>query len=146
MFSKACEYAIRAAVRIALSTARDEPATVRTIAKAIGAPETFTAKVLQQLVHAGHITSMRGPGGGFTLTPARAAKLTLADIVACIDGEEVFTGCAIGLPHCSDRRPCPLHAEFKEVRGALRAMFERSTVRAVMEKLGDQQNVFTIKA
>ena len=60
MFSKACEYAIRGALHIARATARDERATVKDVAKCIGAPEAFTGKVLQQMVHGGLIASMRG--------------------------------------------------------------------------------------
>lgn len=145
MFSKACEYAIRATLHVAHATANDERATVKEIAKATGAPEAFTAKVLQQLVHAGLIASMRGPGGGFTLTQARARNLTLEAIVRCIDGDAVFTGCALGLPTCSDRKPCPVHDQFKEVRTRLSGMLSATTVGALVDRLGPEARGFNIK-
>jgi Rrf2 family protein len=128
MFSRACEYAIRAVVHIAQATASDRQATVRSIAEATGSPMAYTAKVMQKLVRDGHIGSMKGPGGGFTLTAARARKLKLAAIVKSIDGDEVYTRCALGLPQCSDRNPCPLHEGFTKVRLGLRDLLERTSV------------------
>ncbi len=145
MFSKACEYAIRATLRIAELTAADERATVKGVAASIGAPEAFTAKVLQQLVRDGHLGSMKGPGGGFVLTEARAKKLKLAAIVKSIDGEGVYTGCALGLPQCNDKKPCPLHAQFKEVRDRLRDLLESTSVFDVSMGLGLDVGAFRLK-
>jgi len=145
MFSKACEYAIRGALHIAHATAHEERATLKDIAERIGAPEAFTGKVLQQLVHDGLIASMRGPGGGFTLTESRARNLTLEAIVRCIDGDGVFMRCALGLPHCSDRKPCPVHDQFGEVRAGLQKMLSTTTVGALVERLGAEAGAFNIK-
>ncbi len=145
MFSKACEYAIRATLHIAQATAADERVTVKDIAKVTGSPEAFTAKVLQKLVRDGHLGSMKGPGGGFTLTEARAKMLKLAAIVKCIDGENVYTGCALGLAHCSDNKPCPLHEQFKDVRDRLRQLLETTTVYDVAMGLGLEVGAFRLK-
>ncbi|MBK6342266.1 MAG: Rrf2 family transcriptional regulator [Flavobacteriales bacterium] len=145
MFSKACEYAIRGALHIARATARDERATVKDVAKCIGAPEAFTGKVLQQMVHGGLIASMRGPGGGFTLTGSRARSLTLEAIVRCMDGDSVFTRCALGLPQCSGRKPCPVHDQFSAVRAGLREMLSNTTIGELVERLGAEAGSFNIK-
>lgn len=145
MFSKACEYAIRATLHIAQATAADERVTVKDIAKATGSPEAFTAKVLQHLVRDGHIGSMKGPGGGFTLTEARAKKLKLSAIVKSIDGDEVYTGCALGLHQCDDKKPCPLHEQFKDVRDRLRQLLENTTVHDVTMGLGVAVGAFHLK-
>lgn len=128
LFSKACEYAIRATVHIAERTAADEQATVRSVAAATGIPEAFTAKALQKLVRAGLVGSMKGPGGGFNLTPARARKLKLSAIVDAIDGDAVYTACGLGLPHCNEENPCVLHGHFMEVREKLRTMLEGTSI------------------
>ncbi|MCU0319056.1 MAG: Rrf2 family transcriptional regulator [Flavobacteriales bacterium] len=145
MFSKACEYAIRATLRIAELTAADERATVKGVAASIGAPEAFTAKVLQQLVRDGHLGSMKGPGGGFVLTEARAKRLKLADIVKSIDGDAVYTRCALGLLRCSDKRACPIHDQFKEVRDRLRGLFEGTSIFDVSMGLGLEVGAFLLK-
>ena len=128
LFSKACEYAIRATVHIAERTAADEQATVRSVAAATGIPEAFTAKALQKLVRAGLVGSMKGPGGGFNLTPARARKLKLSAIVDAIDGDAVYTACGLGLPHCNEVKPCALHGRFMVVREELRQMLEGTSI------------------
>ncbi len=145
IFSKACEYGIRATLQIAQFTAADQRATVKEIAEAIGAPEAFTAKVLQKLVRDGHIGSMKGPGGGFTLTEARARKLLLSTLVKSIDGDAVYTGCALGLPQCSDKKPCPVHDQFKDVRERLRTMLEQTSVHDVAMGLGAKAGAFRLK-
>jgi len=146
MFSKACEYAIRACVQVARISDDGHHATVKGIAEATGAPEAFTAKVLQQLVRAGLIESIRGRGGGFMIPPARSRQLKLLDIVDCIDGDAVFTRCGLGLPNCSDSRPCPLHNKFADVRGRLRAMLETTSVRTLVDQLGEASAGFKLRS
>lgn len=45
-------------------------------------------------------------------------------VVNAIDGDQVYRGCAMGLPQCGTRKPCPLHDHFQQVRDDLRAMLE----------------------
>lgn len=128
LFSQACEYAIRATVYIAERTAADDQVTVRSVAEATGIPEAFTAKVLQRLVRGGLVGSMKGPGGGFNLTPARARKLMLSSIVDVIDGDAVYTGCALGMPRCDSENPCALHDRILQVREDLRTVLEGTSI------------------
>ncbi|WP_109700208.1 Rrf2 family transcriptional regulator [Chitinophaga deserti] len=57
MLSKACEYCIKAVVFLAQRSKEGKHAIVKEIARAIDSPEAFTAKVLQQLVKGGFISS-----------------------------------------------------------------------------------------
>lgn len=50
MFSKACEYAIRASIYIAAETEDGRCIGLPDIAKKINSPEAFTSKILQKLV------------------------------------------------------------------------------------------------
>ncbi|WP_217605612.1 Rrf2 family transcriptional regulator [Chitinophaga sp. GbtcB8] len=115
MFSKTCEYAIRAMIFIAQQSKSDVRVGVKDIAKGIGSPEHFIAKILQDLGRKGLVLSLKGPTGGFYLDN-RTLKCTLADIVKAIDGDKLFSGCGLGLEYCSDVKPCPLHHEFKKIR------------------------------
>lgn len=49
MFSKSTEYALRASIFIALKASSQRKVSIQEIAEGIGAPQAFTAKVLQQL-------------------------------------------------------------------------------------------------
>lgn len=50
MFSKACEYGIRASILIASESVNGNRLGLITIAKKIDSPEAFTSKILQKLV------------------------------------------------------------------------------------------------
>lgn len=128
MFSKACEYAIRAAILVATASMENERCNVKVIAERTGSPEAFTAKTLQKLSHAGLIVSSKGPGGGFVMPPRLSRTVKLADIVKVIDGDALYTGCALGLPQCDERRPCPMHDHFLQVREDLRRVLQSTTV------------------
>jgi len=57
MFSKACEYAIKAVLHVAHKSRADERVGVKAIAKAIDSPEAFTGKIMQQLSKNGIVQS-----------------------------------------------------------------------------------------
>ena len=127
MFSKACEYAIRAVMFVAQKSKDGARIGIREIAKGIDSPEHFVAKILQDLSRKGVIQSQKGPSGGFYLDD-RSLNAPLADIVRVVDGEEIFTGCALGLKQCSETKPCPLHQEFKKIRDDLSHLLQQTSV------------------
>lgn len=127
MFSKACEYAIRAVMFVAQKSKDGARIGIREIAKGIDSPEHFVAKILQDLSRKGVIQSQKGPSGGFFLDD-RSLKAPLADIVRIVDGDDIFTGCALGLKQCSEAKPCPLHQEFKKIRDDLHHLLQHTTV------------------
>lgn len=65
MFSKSCEYGIRATAFVAVESKKNHRVSLRMIAKAIDSPVAFTAKILQQLASHGIISSVQGAMGGF---------------------------------------------------------------------------------
>ena len=133
MFSKACEYGIRAAMCIASSGRTGERLGLHEVAERTGSPEAFTAKVLRKLVEGGLIDSQRGPNGGFLITPEQAKKIRISRIVDLIDGDSVYKGCGLGLDACDTRKPCPLHDQFAKVRADLRRMLEGTTLHVVVD-------------
>ena len=60
MFSKTCEYGIRAAIFIAFQSYQDNRIGLKEIAKKIDSPEAFTAKILQILSRDNIIKSIKG--------------------------------------------------------------------------------------
>ncbi|WP_447640226.1 MULTISPECIES: RrF2 family transcriptional regulator [Chitinophagaceae] len=127
IFSKTCEYALRAVFYIAQKSAQGEKAGIKEIAENIGSPESFLAKILQQLSRDGLIQSAKGPNGGFYLHKQELRR-PLTDIVQAIEGDSLFTGCGMGLSYCSEEEPCPLHSEFKKVRNQLTKMLKTTTI------------------
>ncbi|MBK8567434.1 MAG: Rrf2 family transcriptional regulator [Saprospiraceae bacterium] len=128
MFSKACEYAIRATLLVASHSLMDERVSVKDIAEATASPVAFTAKIMQQLNRCGILYSVQGKQGGFEMTKEQMQATKLSQIVTLIDGDRVFTGCGLGLRECNALKPCPLHERFSSVRGELKAMLDETTV------------------
>ncbi|WP_127025219.1 RrF2 family transcriptional regulator [Flagellimonas beolgyonensis] len=128
MFSKACEYGIRAAVYIALQSLEGRRVSVNEIAEEIDSPIAFTAKILQQLSRNNVIHSVKGPTGGFEIerTDMETVKLNL--IVKAIDGDQIYVGCGLGLKECDADKPCPLHDKFVDIRTDLRHMLESTSL------------------
>ncbi|MDQ6845950.1 MAG: Rrf2 family transcriptional regulator [Bacteroidota bacterium] len=127
MFSKTCEYAIRAMIFIAQKSKGGNKVGIKEIAKAIDAPEHFIAKILQDLSRKGLVQSLKGPTGGF-YHEDESSQCSLADIVKAIDGDKLFTGCGLGLRNCNEARPCPIHYEFKKVRDDIYNMLEDAKI------------------
>ena len=134
IFSKTCEYAIRAVFFIAHSTVKGTRVGIKEIATGIGSPEFFLAKILQDLSRKRLISSTKGPNGGFYLSEQDAQR-PLSDIVEAVDGDGLFRGCALGLAQCSEINPCPLHEEFKEIRSKIHQMLKNTTINNFNEEL-----------
>ena len=134
MFSKTCEYAIRALIYIAQKSKDGNRIGIKEIASGIDSPEYFIAKILQDLSRKGFVQSAKGPNGGFFMDGSNL-KLSIADIVREIDGDKLFSGCGFGLKECSESHPCPIHNEFKHIRQSIKTMLEESRIQLFVENL-----------
>lgn len=129
MFSKACEYGIKATLYIAEQALNSDKKTgVKDIAKAIDSPEAFTAKIMQILTKKKIVNSSKGPSGGFYIPKAKLEKIKLSAIVKAIDGDEIYMGCGLGLSQCNEEKPCPVHDQFKEIRDGLANMLNNTSL------------------
>jgi len=127
MFSKACEYAIRASLYISIKSIDGSKLGIKEIAQEIDSPAHFTAKILQTLTREGIISSIKGPNGGFFLDP-KAKPVPLNAIVKAIDGDNILHSCSLGLKECSDHFPCPIHNDIKLYKERLRKIMKERTL------------------
>lgn len=127
MFSKTCEYGLRATVFIAIHSEKGRRLGIKEIAAEVESPMYFTGKILQSLVKAKLIGSAKGPNGGFYLDPDHK-PVSILDILDALDCSDFFYNCALGLRDCSDKRPCPMHKEFKVYREGLKELFAKTTI------------------
>ncbi len=128
MFSKACEYGIRAAIYISHQSQAGNRVSLKEVAAAIDSPVAFTAKILQSLAKSKIIISTRGQTGGYEIDKEKYATIKLSQIVEAIDGEAIFTSCGLGLRECNAAKPCPLHFQFKAIRDDLQRMLQNTTL------------------
>lgn len=132
MFSKTCEYAIRATIFIASESSDGKRSSINDIARKIESPEPFTAKILQRLVKANIINSIKGNGGGFELNKTQLKEIKLEQLVKAIDGNTLFERCSLGLHDCSDKHPCPFHNKYKPLRENLKKTLVETTIEELL--------------
>ena len=135
MFSKTCEYGLRAVIFIAQKSNLDTKLSIAAISEAINSPQPFTAKILQQLTKNKIVKSIKGPNGGFFIDKKDLKNITLSNIVQVLDGDTIYTGCGLGLHQCNENKPCPVHFKFIDIRNDLRKMLESTTL---LEFYGDK--------
>ena len=128
MFSKACEYGIKATIYIAVKSMHQERVSLKEIAEEVDSPVAFTAKILQSLARQGIIDSQKGPTGGFQIQESKIDAITLHQIVHAIDGDNIFNGCGLGLKQCDASKPCPVHDKFVGIRDNLKTMLQNTSL------------------
>jgi len=128
MFSKACEYGIKATIFIAVKSKDNTRVSLNDIAEQINSPVAFTAKILQKLTKDGIINSLKGPTGGFEIETKNLDKIMLSQIVMAIDGDSIYKGCGLGFSNCNENKPCPVHHKFKAIRDSLKQMLETTSL------------------
>jgi Rrf2 family protein len=125
IFSKGCEYGLQATLYIATQDGRR--VGIREIATELNIPAHFLAKILQSLSERGILDSYKGAAGGFTLHGS-ARDVALIDIIAAIDGLEMFSHCILGFPGCGTGKPCPMHDTWGTVRDTIRTMLAEQSL------------------
>ena len=133
MFSKACEYGIRASIYIAEQSQLNIKVSLKQVADAIESPAAYTSKILQLLSRNKIINSDKGPTGGFSIDKLELEKIKLSTIVQAIDGNNIYIGCGLGLNKCNENKPCPVHNQFKSIRNELKIMLENTTVKSLAD-------------
>lgn len=134
MFKKETEYALRGLVYIQSKNTGGHRPGITEIADEIGAPQFYTAKILQRLAKQGFVESMKGKGGGFSFNP-KNPDLSLETIIIAIEGDHIFTGCGIGLSECSEENPCPIHEQFAPIRDSIVKLVSEETIQSLAEKI-----------
>lgn len=143
MFSKACEYSIRALIYIAKQTkSGDLKVGIDEIAKNTDSPRPFTARILQDLSKQGLVSSIKGPNGGFFIAPG-SRHIMLSEVVKAVDGTKVFTSCGLGIKRCSENRPCPLHSDFKIIRDRIVDMLKTNSIQDLADQLDSGESFLT---
>jgi Rrf2 family protein len=77
----------------------DRMVTTKEIATCHNASEAHLSKVMQRLVKAGMVKSVRGPGGGFVLEK-KASDIALLDIYELFEGKLSNDNCLFSTPVC----------------------------------------------
>ncbi|MBD3638799.1 MAG: Rrf2 family transcriptional regulator [Crocinitomicaceae bacterium] len=142
LFSKSCEYALRATMYLAQMES-NEKVGIKVIARDLNIPADYLNKVLQTLVQQQLVSSAKGRNGGFYLTKNELNK-PLINIVHAIDGKEVFYRCGLGIKNCSSKKPCPLHNDIKAYRDNIKIALSNNSIASSRSQI-DSGEVFLSK-
>ena len=134
MFTKSCEYGMRAAFYIAQHASDNKNVGLKEIARSQEIPSHFLSKVLQILVKNKILKSTKGFNGGFSLN-RDAGQINLLEIINAIDGMDIFNTCVIGLKDCSTDRPCPIHDQYKTIKENFLRILTNKTLQSLVEDL-----------
>jgi len=131
IFSKKCEVGLQSV--LFLSTQNHHRLfNALEVSKEVGQPKEFVSKMLQILTSHGIVASRKGKNGGFNLAK-KPADIKLIDIVAAIDGLDVFNSCVLGFPGCSKESPCPVHEKWGKLRDEAYKMLSENTLEELKE-------------
>jgi Rrf2 family transcriptional regulator, iron-sulfur cluster assembly transcription factor len=144
MFSKTCEYGIRAVLFIAQHSNGENYIGLKEIAKVQELPEHFLSKVLQILVRHKILKSTRGLKGGFALNNS-PDSINLLSIISAIDGMDLFDTCVLGMKECSSEKPCPVHNQYKPVKEEFLRILSEKTLQNLVEDLNSGKTYIVLK-
>lgn len=132
LLSKSCVYGLRASLLLA-SKEESDYTSIKILSEELDISFHFLTKILQQLNAADLLESHKGPKGGVRLSKS-GKEIALLDIVIAIDGPDLLTECALGLPGCGVEKPCPLHEKWADTRDNIREMLESTNLVDLAEK------------
>lgn len=133
LYSKGCEYAIRALAEISAEKS-GRRFLARDICKKAGIPEAYARKTFQALVQNGFLSAVSGPGGGYSLTQD-PGKVTVLDVVEAVEGQENFTRCVLGLAACDADNPCSLHSVWMDLKKSMMSALASRTLAELSESI-----------
>ena len=111
--TRKADYAIRCVLH--LSRNLEAVTSVEEISKAMFVPKTFLAKILQSLMKAGIVSSVRGVKGGFQLAK-RPKDINLLDVIEAIQGPSAPNLCAVDKRMCQLSGICTVHPVWMKIR------------------------------
>ncbi|MGH7091102.1 MAG: SUF system Fe-S cluster assembly regulator [Stellaceae bacterium] len=112
ILTKLADYGVIVASHLAAHP--DRQMTAGTLAGGTRLPRATVAKVLKALAHAGIVAGARGAAGGYRLSRP-AGAISVAEVVAAIDGAIGVTQCSVHSPDCDRSAFCPTRPHWRRI-------------------------------
>jgi FeS assembly SUF system regulator len=116
ILSKLADYGVIIATHLAI--AADRQLTAGAIAADTRLPPATVAKLLKALAHAGVATATRGAAGGYRLS-RDAASISVAEVIAAIDGDIGLTQCSVHVDDCDRTAYCRTRPHWAAINRAV---------------------------
>jgi FeS assembly SUF system regulator len=116
ILSKLADYGVIVATHLAVAPDRQENAA--SVAAATRLPLATVAKLLKALAHAGVVAATRGATGGYRLARP-ASAISVAEVIAAIDGDIGLTQCSVHVDECAHTNYCPTRPHWAAINRAV---------------------------
>jgi len=128
--TRACDYAMRALIYMA-----DKPAgTVfmrSDISRLSNLPNSFLGKIMQGLVKASILVSVRGKKGGFRIEK-KPEDISMYDVITAVEGDLQITECLYNTDFCKQTISCNLHRVWLTIQDSLAEQLKQISLKDLM--------------
>lgn len=144
MISQKTKYGLKAVICLARKTT-DENILITTISKEERIPQKFLEAILLELRKKGLLKSKKGKGGGYSLGKP-SSEITLGEIVRILDGPLAPVSCVSQTAYercreCISEERCEIRFIMKEVRDAMSAILDKTSLSDLLERSQRDQNI-----
>lgn len=105
-------------IMTAIARDPDSVHSASSIAATTGVAMPTVSKVLKALSRGGLVISLRGVNGGYLL-PRPPERITLADIIAAVDGPFGMTECSTARGLCMQDAECSIRANWQKISAVI---------------------------
>jgi len=106
-------------------------------------PLPMVSKILKVLVREGLLLSNRGVKGGYSLA-RRPDEITMAEIIAALEGPIAITECIEVSSDCSHEQLCPVRSNWQRINAAVREALDGITLAEMAMPLSPAHKLVTI--
>lgn len=138
--SKLTDYAILLMVEL---TRDGEMLSAHTLAERIHVETPTASKVLKLLAGNGLLESYRGANGGYRVS-ATADKISVAEVIAAIEGPIAMTECSVEEGLCSQEDSCDLRSNWQRISMAVAQALRDVSLAEMSAPLGRKTNPLQI--
>ena len=119
--AKLTDYATALMTRLAAMP--EHRASAQQLATELGMPPPTVAVLLKRLGRAGLVRGSRGVAGGYSLA-LLPEEISVARIIAVIEGPVALTECALGEGNCNLESDCATRANWRQISHAVQVALE----------------------
>ncbi|GGJ42086.1 Rrf2 family transcriptional regulator [Neoroseomonas lacus] len=136
------DYSLRMLIHLAVKPGGR--ATIAEVATAYGISEAHLMKVAHLLGQSGHVSTVRGRGGGLALGRP-ATEITVGDVVRQMEPDMAVVPCLAG-GSCAILPACRLKRTMHEARAAFLTVLDRTSIADLAQPEGQLQELLGIAA
>lgn len=139
--SKLTDYAILIMVEL---TREGEMLSAQALAERIHVETPTASKVLKLLAGNGLLQSYRGPSGGYQVSRT-ASEISVAEVIAAIEGPIAMTECSVEEGLCSQEDSCDLRSNWQRISLAVAQALREVSLAEMSAPVGSKPGPLNIK-